>query len=183
MKKILVIHPNDPSTTFLKVIYENMENVTLVDGGVTRKELNELIKSHDQVMMMGHGSPGGLFAVGNFPDMIGGYLIDNKTVYLLNEKDNSIFIWCNADQFVNRYKLRGFYTGMFISEVGEAIYCGLPQTEQDQVDESNYGFVEILSQSITESVDKIHTQVSEKYKIIAETNPVALYNFNRLYLR
>jgi hypothetical protein len=102
-------------------------------------------------------------------------------VPLLKEKTDNVFIWCNADKFVDVFKLKGFYSGMFISEVGEAYYCGLPGTEQDQVDESNYGFVNIIGKYINEDTNTIHENVKNEYGLIAESNPVALYNFNRLY--
>jgi hypothetical protein len=70
---------------------------------------------------------------------------------------------------------------MFISEVGEALYCGLPGTQQEEVDESNYGFVNILSKYINEDTNTIHDMVLTEYGLIAEENPVALYNHNRLY--
>jgi hypothetical protein len=183
MKKTLVIHPVDPSTTFLDIVYKNIpkEELTLIQSG-TKQEVRELIESHDRVMMMGHGSPQGLFAVGQFRDVntFSGYVIDQSTVELLEQKDNSVFIWCNADQFVNRFDLKGFYTKMFISEVGEATYCGLPGMDQETVDESNYGFVNIISKYINESKENIYENVRNEYGIIANDNPVALYNYNRL---
>jgi len=181
--KTLVIHPIDPSTTFLDIVYKNIpkDELTLIQSG-TKQQVRELIESHDRVMMMGHGSPNGLFAVGQFKDVnsFSGYVIDQSMVELLEQKDNSVFIWCNADQFVNRYNLKGFYTKMFISEVGEATYCGLPGMDQDIVDESNYGFVNIISKYINESKENIYENVRNEYGIIANDNPVALYNYNRL---
>jgi hypothetical protein len=132
-------------------------------------------------MMMGHGSPAGLFSVGQFP-LSGGYIIDQITIPELKKKDNSVFIWCNADKFVETFNLKGFYSGMFISEVGEASWCGLPGTSQDIVDESNYGFCNIISKYINESCDIIHSNVKNEYGIIAENNPVAEYNNRRLYV-
>jgi hypothetical protein len=79
------------------------------------------------------------------------------------------------------FGLKGFYSGMFISEVGEALYCGLPGTQQDEVDESNYGFVNIIGKYINEDKNVIYENVMKEYGIIAEENPVALYNHNRLY--
>jgi hypothetical protein len=102
-------------------------------------------------------------------------------VSLLKEKDNSVFIWCNADQFVEYHGLEGFYSGMFISEVGEANYCGLPGMDQSEVDESNYAFVNIISKYINEDKNIIHENVKKEYGILAEENPIALYNNNRLY--
>ena len=183
--KTLIIHPADESTTFLDIVYKNIPDKTVVTGGVSKSEVMKLIESHDRVMMMGHGSPGGLFNVGQFTDCgskYGGYIIDQSIVPLLKQKDNSVFIWCNADKFVDTFKLEGFYSGMFISEVGEALYCGLPGTEQDQVDESNYGFVKIISKYINEDKTVIHEKVKSEYGLIAEDNPVALYNNTRLYI-
>ena len=62
--RTLVIHPKDSSTTFLDIIYKDIPQKTIITGGVTKSELFELINRHERIMMMGHGSPGGLFAVG-----------------------------------------------------------------------------------------------------------------------
>lgn len=179
--KTLVIHPKDKSTQFLDIVYEPIPNKTIITGGVTKAEVKKLIESHDRVIMCGHGAPFGLFSVGQFPGT-NGFIIDESMVNVLREKDNSVFIWCNADKFVDYFKLKGFYSGMFISEVGEAIYCGLPGTQQEEVDESNYGFCELLSECINEPQDKMYEIIKEGYGKIAEENPVALYNHNRLYL-
>ena len=181
--KTLVIHPNDRSTWFLENVYKDIENLTLVTGNVSRNEVKSMIRDHDRVMMMGHGSPGGLFSVGQFPSQSNnGYIIDSEMVELLKEKDNSIFIWCNADQFVERHNLKGFYTGMFISEVGEAMYCGLPKTRQPEVDESNFSFVDIMGECIEHDPKTIHFIAKERYGKLVEDNPVAKYNHERLYV-
>lgn len=185
--KTLIIHPSDPSTSFLDIVYESIPNKTVITGGISKDEVKDLIKEYDRVMMMGHGSPSGLFSVGQFTDpnsnyrSYSGYIIDQTMVSLLKEKDNSVFIWCNADRFVDGFGLKGFYSGMFISEVGEANYCGLPGTSQDDVDESNYGFVNIIGKHINENTETIYDNVRNEYGLIAEENPVALYNHKRLY--
>jgi hypothetical protein len=176
----LIIHPKDRSTYFLDIVYNPIPNKTVITGGVSKNELNKLIESHDRVMMMGHGSPNGLFAVGQF-ESNNGFIIDQSTVSLLEKKEDSVFIWCNADQYVNHFKLKGFYSGMFISEVGEAYYCGLPYTKQEEVDESNFGFCNILAECINETKETIYEKVKKNYGLIAEQNPVALYNNDRLY--
>lgn len=178
--KTLIIHPRDSSTSFLDIVYSPIEDKTIVTGGISKKELNEMIQSHDRVMMMGHGSPFGLFSVGKFKDA-NGYIIDHTTVSLLKNKKHNVFIWCNADKFVNEHKLKGFYSGMFISEVGEAMYCGLPGTPQEVVDESNYGFCNIIAKHINGDTNVIYENVKKEYGIIAEDNSVAYYNHLRLY--
>ena len=178
--KTLIIHPEDESTFFLDMVYKPIENKTVITGGISKTELMTLIREHDRVMMMGHGSPAGLFSINKFTNC-GAYIIDQQMVPLLKEKTDNVFIWCNADKFVEVFGLEGFYSGMFISEVGEAYYCGLPGTEQDQVDESNYGFVNIIAKYINEDKNVIHENVKKEYGLIAEENPIALYNNNRLY--
>ena len=191
--KTLIIHPEDESTTFLDIVYKDIPNQTLVTGGYTKGEIQQLIREHDRIMMMGHGSPVGLFSVGKF-DSSNGYIIDQLMVPLLREKKDNVFIWCNADRFVDMFKLKGFYSGMFISEVIEADHCSkydqtvdnmlkikLSTVVQEEVDESNFGFVNIISKYINENTEIIHENVMKEYGVIAEENPVALYNHMRLY--
>lgn len=188
--KTLVIHPDDRSTDFLCPIYltatnrPKFDDVTIFRGGQSSRQIREAIQTHDQIIMMGHGSPGGLFSMGQFGSLFG-YVIGTEMVSLLKEKDNNIFIWCNADQFVEKYDLKGFYTGMFISETGEAAYCGLPGTSQEQVDESNDGFVRIFSHALHNTPDKnmLFEQTNDQYGLLSSSNPVAKYNYNRLYCR
>jgi hypothetical protein len=176
----LIIHPKDDSTKFLNTVYRNIPDKTLITGGVSKSNIVQLIKEHDRVMMMGHGSPSGLFAMGQFITHAP-YIVDQTIVpYLMTKKDN-VFIWCNADRFVMNYGLEGFYSGMFISEVAEATYCGLPGTSQDIVDESNYGFCEIISKHINEDKFTIYENIKKEYGLLAENNPVAFYNNKRLY--
>jgi hypothetical protein len=54
MSKTLIIHPKDDSTTFLDIVYKDVPNQTLVQGGLSKLEIMKLIESHDRVMMMGH---------------------------------------------------------------------------------------------------------------------------------
>lgn len=178
--KTLIIHPEDSSTSFLEIVYEPIKNKTVITGGMSKNDLIKQIEKHDRIMMMGHGSPGGLFSVGNFENS-GAYIVDQNMVPYLRTKNQNVYIWCNADKFVDMYKLKGFYSGMFISEVGEAYYCGLPGTKQEVVDESNFGFCEIISKYINETTNVIYENVKKEYGLIANENPVALYNNNRLY--
>jgi hypothetical protein len=186
--KTLVIHPQDSSTDFLIPMYMNLksfpdfDDVTIIRGGMTKDEVNEQIKQHDRIMMMGHGSPSGLFSVGKFDDMyLTGLIIDRNTVPLLQDKE-CIFIWCNADKFVEAHNLKGLYSGMFISEVSEAYGCGLPGTPQEVVDESNDFFAAEFGLVSDKPLTEIYNTVKYNYNILAENNPIAEYNSERLYL-
>jgi hypothetical protein len=178
--KNLIIHPADVSTDFLKPIYANVSDAIILNGGATKDQVKELMVQHDRIIMLGHGSPFGLFSVGQFVGN-NGYIVDSTMVDVLKNVE-CISIWCNADQFMNRHELYGFYSGMFISEVGEAHYCGLPGTPQETVTTSNNYFAQLLGEVINEPLSAIYEHVKENYGLLTEDNSVALYNHNRLYL-
>ena len=178
--KTLIIHPDDRSTDFLRPIYSGLEGATVLTKGVSRRRLEKEIRSHDQILMMGHGTPYGLMNVSRIGE--GLYAVGEKQVPLLRDK-HCIFIWCNADQFVGRHRLKGLYTGMFISEVKEANYCGVP-ADQETVDASNSRFADLLGGVIPgDSPDykMIFEHVKNSYGELAEVNKIADYNNQRWY--
>lgn len=177
----LIIHPEDSTTVFLKDIYKDIPDKTVVQGGVTKKEIEEMIQSHDRIMMMGHGSPSGLFSVGQFPDTRI-FIIDSSMTSLLEAKKDSVFIWCYADKFLESTALKGFATGMFISEIGEALICGVKSVSQDMIDTSNSCFVDVVAKHVHLPAHDIYTHVMRgEYMHLAKTNPVAKYNYERMY--
>ena len=184
--KTLVIHPEDSSTDFLKPIYAGIHDKTVVTKG-DKSLVKDLIESHEKIIMMGHGCPTGLFAMGKFGryDQTLGHIIDEETVPLLRDKTN-IFIWCNADKFVEENGLKGFYSGMFISEVQEAFYLRVSKDSEFEycdylVKESNREFSKILSGVVEYPVYDIHRHVVKQYSEIAVHNKIAKYNLERLY--
>ena len=164
--KTLVIHPDDRSTDFLKVIYKDKDWTILNDwvDKINRNEFRKMVKNHDRIIMMGHGGPSGLFFS----------YVNPQLVQILREKE-CVSIWCNADQFVDRYKLSGFHTGMFISEVSEAFYFGITAT-QDEIDHSNNLFVKLMAENI-DSPDVLNTLLKE----YMGDSPVIQFNNARLY--
>jgi len=164
--KTLVIHPDDRSTDFLSQIYEGrgFTVITKHKRDLPKNKFIQEIKNHDRIIMMGHGYPGGLFMSH----------IDSTLVYLLREKE-CVCIWCNADQFVNRYGLKGFFTGMFISEVSEAGWFNI-KTTQEAVDYSN----ELFTRLVTENIDNENPQPIIKENYVGDC-PVIRYNNDRLY--
>lgn len=177
----LVIHPKDITTNFLKPIYAPIKDKTVITGGVTKSELQELITTHDRVLMLGHGCPNGLFSIGQFPDS-SAYIIDESTVRFLNKKVNNIFIWCHANLFTLKFGLTGFFSGMFISEMGEAMYLNVCCTDWHHINESNEQFASITSKYIDKPLDVLYENVIHEYGKLAESNPIAEFNLNRLFL-
>ena len=166
--KTLVIHPDDRTTDFLKQIYEGRDwtVITKHKHELNRQEFIKTLRDHDRIIMMGHGYPGGLFMS----------YIDSQVVHILREKD-CVCIWCNADQFVQRYGLTGFFTGMFISEVSEAMWFQI-HTDQDKVDYSNELFTRLVAENIDNPM--IHSVLKESY---VGDDPVIKFNNDRLYYR
>jgi hypothetical protein len=178
--KTLIIHPDDRSTDFLRPIYQNIKGATVLTKNISNYRLEKEIKSHDQILMLGHGSPYGLLNLAGIGD--GLYAVGEKQVPLLRNK-RCIFIWCNADVFVKRYQLKGLYTGMFISEVKEAEFCRVP-VDQETIDASNFWFADLLGGVLTEEpadYNQIFEHVKTSYEELALINKIANYNNQRWY--
>lgn len=111
-----------------------------------------------------------------------GYVVDDMTTEKLSGKKLTA-IWCNADQYMEWNELEGFYTGMFISDEGEAKMIGTADTDKWQVEESNYAFVSIVRRFIDQSPEKLRDALMLEYGEMAERNAIAKYNLHRLYTR
>lgn len=177
----LIVHPKDYTTDFLKPIYAHIEDKTVIRGGIRKTHLMKFIEEHERIIMLGHGSPRGLLSMGQFY-MTGNYIIDWSLAEILSQKTNNIYIWCYADQFVQQYRLHGFYTGMFISEVSEAYYWGLKYCTQKVIEESNIVFAEMVSQNINRPLNTLYHNVIQDYSLISKSNPIAKFNLERLHL-
>jgi len=177
----LVIHPSDRSTDFLKPIYESIEgDINVINGGYHKDVVRELISKADRVIMLGHGSPAGLFSVGKFEGCNNSFIIDETMVASLGNKPNNIYVWCNADKFVDRFYLKGFYSGMFISEYSEADYCNTIANPGD-VEYSNDLFSAIVGRNITLEAKNLCDIAKVNYYL--PNNKVAEYNNQRLYFK
>jgi hypothetical protein len=179
--KNLVIHPRDYTTRFLFQIYAPLQNKTVIDGGVTKSELRKLIHKHDRVIMMGHGTPYGLLAVDQFPD-IGAHIVDDSMVGILKGKTENIFIWCNADIFVKCNYLCGLCSGMFLSAEEESILYGFKGIDRKLIEESNIGFASIMSKYINDPIDILYRNLMDEYGLLAKNNPIARFNLDRFRL-
>lgn len=164
--KTLIIHPKDATTDFLCEIYKG-KDWAIVNTNKSKKFLKEQIKTNDRIVMLGHGTEKGLLGFGKF-------VIDSTWVYLLRDK-NCVCIWCNADKFVNKYGLKGFYTGMIVSEYEEAIMCCV-DTNSQCISESNTGFALAIKNSIDDE------NMLEKAKMLYKGNSsIVEFNRNNLY--
>lgn len=136
---MIVIHPYDPTTTFLKPLYENKAGVELYtqkdSNSTIRRALNRRVYDGETVMMLGHGWGQGLLADSSPAYKYDRLIINSSHVEFLR-KVNCIGIWCNADVFAEKYKLKGIFTGMIISESQEAAMFKIPATEKELIVEN-----------------------------------------------
>ena len=178
--KTLIIHPEDASTDFLKPIYENLEYKTVIRSNTSSEELRHQIQEHEQIIMLGHGTSYGLLNVAKIGDT---YLTINSSHVEDLRSKRCIFIWCHAQNFVDQHKLKGLYTGMFISEANELFICKDGRLEE--IDPSNDLFAEALGSCLLRhgaDYQMIYEEVDHVYGALAKENMVAAYNYNRWYL-
>lgn len=185
----LIIHPDDSTTDFLKPSYAGLD-ATVLTTHRDMFNLKENMKNHDRIIMMGHGTPSGLLMPGitiqgvelinNKLNRYNEYILGSSFVNILKTKP-IVAVWCNADRFVLRYDLHGFYTGMVISELCEANYCKVNMCDQYDLDESNYLFTEALTAAIKiPSAESVNV-----FKEIYDNpnNTIMVYNRKRIYYR
>lgn len=171
--KTLVIHMKDYTTRFLSDIYSD-KDWTVITTNVSKSLLKSQIKAHDRIIMLGHGTEDGLIRVST-DGSYNGFVIDSKLVYLLRDK-HCVCIWCNADQFVTKYGLTGFYTGMIVSDVEES-YCFSVPSSYDDIEKSNI----LFATAIKEAIDRDDMLGITKSIYESDKNNIILFNKNNLY--
>lgn len=172
--RTLVIHPADPTTDFLKEIYKNTDWTILTKNQeLGKSKIRKSIIEHDRIVLLGHGNDYGLLGFKR-------HIIDSQFVNFLREKD-TVCIWCNADKFVEKYKLSGFYTGMIVSELDEAqMFINHKYTLQ-QIDESNELFSFCIARYINQSPQEMVGDVKSVYDV--DDNPIVKFNRENIYHR
>jgi hypothetical protein len=163
--KTLVIHPKDITTDFLSAIYVG-KDWTVINTNVSKKTLKDSIKSHDRIIMLGHGSDKGLFGFKHI-------VIDSNYVYLLKDKI-CVCVWCNADLFVKKYSLKGLFTGMIVSDTDEMLdYCLIGKPSD--VEYSNKLFASAIEVAISDKLDKCLELYESKDNSVIDFNKKNIY--------
>ena len=133
---MIVVHPDDPSTRMLTSIYEGIEGVTLINSWRQRERMLKTIVAapkDEPVLLLGHGSPHGLF------DMRYGLIIKDSDAAILRGRPNLVGIWCYASSYAHEHGLKGFFSGMFISEEPEA-WVNDVEAEAAEIDAKAWDF-------------------------------------------
>lgn len=171
-KTTLVIHPKDPTTDCLGVIYEGRGWTVIRDFNTPREVVEEQIRRHDRIILLGHGSPEGLMAGSMVKGLDGKesfyrfshLIVGAAQAPLLRDKE-TFSIWCNSDAFFRRYKVgHGLHTGMIISEVGEEVYClGRAVLDEQQMAGNMELFCGAFARYIDLSPEEMREKVLEEY--------------------
>lgn len=127
---MLVIHPTDPTTAFLSVLYEGLEDIRVLHGTESRNQLNDILfhlRPGETVMLLGHGSDAGLFRLekGLYTLYVG-----RSMAYCLR-KHPVIGVFCHSRGFAEQLRLHGLFTGMIVSEPAEARMYDIRTTEAE----------------------------------------------------
>ncbi len=175
--KTLVIHPSDPSTDMLKHVYMGKDYTVIQNPNVSPEALRQAIIAHDRIIMLGHGVPQGLIDP-NVMTRRGGhsrwYLIDDSFGKLLKTKD-TVSIWCYSDQYFLRHGIKGFHTGMIISEVKEAQYVlGHSPLTEDALWKNMVTFSKLLGECI-----ELDAHGMQEYMLTHYVGDDAITQFNR----
>lgn len=170
---LLIIHPKDKTTDFLKDVYEFKtiagSKITVITDRLSKRRIFELCKQHSRVMIMGHGTEKGLLNPNGK-----GMIIDSNNVFYLRNME-VIGIWCHADKFFQKYGLKGFATSMFISDYTEAMYEGV-LTNYEEIQQSNKKFAKALREIIDIPTELMEHFMKIYYPTTDKDEP--LYEFN-----
>lgn len=165
----LIIHPDDPSTEFLNEIYKGKGFDVVRNPFVENSDINNLIESHERILLLGHGCESGLHAYDRL-------IINAYHAPLLREKE-TIFIWCNSDIYVKRYGLKpSLFTGMFISQKDESEIFDIP-TNELSIELSNDIFAHAVGKHINS--ENVLGKVKQEYH--DTDDPIITFNRDRLY--
>ena len=162
MKKVLVIHPDDRSTDMLKAVYEGKGYDVISDSRITDEEVVEQIKSHDKIIMLGHGTPYGLISWNRTTGEVR-YVINDSHAELLKTKE-TYSMWCHSDAFFERHDMKGFHSGMIISEEMEALMYGIVGYSDEDIAESMMPLMYAMHDTIEmEDLQEMKRIILERY--------------------
>ena len=185
--KLLVIHPNDPSTKFLETLYDyhTIVNSLVVDETASNAKIRQVLTANAlkdrNVMMLGHGYEGGLFAPQKNDTEVNPFyrkIINPSLVQFLRER-TCIGIWCYANLFAERYGLHGLFSGMIISDLDEAHSYGIEEFTQKEIEMYNMDFAGSLAYCMeTFELDQVPSMMEA---FVHSPNRLEKFNFGNLY--
>jgi len=175
---MIVVHPLDPSTRMLEAIYRGLDDVKLFDSGLQKSEIERALArapKDEPVLLLGHGYMGGLL------DMRYGKVVGHECVPYLRDRENLVGIWCYASTFASEAGLKGFFSGMFISELPEAVMNGV-DAAHDEIQAGAEDFSERFGDMLRAGMS-IREAARELCDPKYITSPLTEFNYSRLTYR
>lgn len=172
---MLVIHPRDPSTEFLKIIYRNLECTVLDDRSSSAKIRKELQESQ-RIFLLGHGTEAGLLSPYG-GKQFGRLIVGPKEVNFLRGKE-VISVFCNSNIYGLKYGLSGLFSGMIISEESEAFDWLGHFIEEEKIREHNKEWCGDLEKLILDKTPLF--KIPEKMRK-NKGSDLDLFNYESLY--
>ena len=137
--KATIVHSNagDTDTRVLAALWDGIPDARVMDvrpgtPGARRAVDVAIAEEEDTLVLCGHGSPQGLFdpsvmARGNLTTIARNppHLVDARNAPSVRAR-RVVGVWCYAASFAESVGLRGFFTGMFVSNPMEAAFVGCP---------------------------------------------------------
>ena len=150
-----VIYSNagDPDTLALQRIWEGLEDVHVVeitpDSKYYELEVDNAIENEDDTLIFaGHGTSRGLL----FPDFSKEeYILHFFNARLVHAK-RVICVWCYASEFCKEHFINCFSTGMFISNINEAVDNCIIATDKE-IQACEESFCTELNELIRSDID------------------------------
>ena len=182
---MLVLHQtSDPSTDFLRVLYEGREGCTCLQGEDSRKKVESAfyhLKAGEPIMLLGHGTDAGLFRLerGKKGEQRDYRCYVGRSMAYCLRKHPVIGIWCHANLFAESFGLSGLFTGMVISQLDEARTYGVPTTEEE-LERENLLFASTLAKYLDAGIpfSEIPARMCAE---IGDGPAVRKFNFNSLF--
>ena len=175
---MIVVHPTDPSTKMLSLIYEDVKDVTLFNSWKQRDEILKAIEAapkEEPVLLLGHGCPNGLF------DMRYGLVIKDADAEILKDRPNLVGIWCYASSYAHKHGLKGFFSGMFISEEPEARVNDV-EAKAEEIEEKAWDFAGRFGDMLREG-KSLAVIASELMDPVHRDSELTRFNYERLTWR
>lgn len=175
----ICFHKTDPTTTMLDQIYSGKGWDVVNDSNeMSSDTIAALIDAHERVVMLGHGSSGGLI----------GFINPSHAKNL--EPKKLFALWCNADAYCNQYlkDKKGFFAcGNMPSDDHEASWVGFEVSHKYMDDNITYWCKlcgDVVEQCLEGDADAGCQYIREKYweryyKGTADEVGITKYNYVR----
>ena len=194
--KATIVHSNagDTDTRVLAALWDGIPDARVLDvrpgtPGARRAVDVAIAEEEDALVLCGHGSPQGLFdpsvmARGNLAAIARNppYLVDVRNAPSIRAR-RVVGVWCYAASFAESAGLRGFFTGMFVSNPAEAAFVGCPgrdsaatMTEQEVLFCRRVNALLRADVPMEDWIPRLHAQADR-------TLGVVRYNYDRLRTR